>query len=108
MSGQMMPGEQISLRSAATALGVSVMPVREAMQRLVAEQALEVTTNRAMRVPTMTASQFREITTIRINLEGLATEQAASSWTGLGLHQIIEWVERFSREMLPRSPMASA
>ena len=31
MSGQMMPGEQISLRSAAAALGVSVMPVREAM-----------------------------------------------------------------------------
>ena len=104
MSGQMMPGEQISLRSTATALGVSVMPVREAMQRLVAEQALEVTPNRAMRVPTLTASQFREITTIRINLEGLATEQAATSWTDVGLRQIIEWDERFSSEMATAKP----
>ncbi len=69
MSGQMMPGEQISLRSAAAALGVSVMPVREAMQRLVAEQALELTPNRALRVPRMTAAQFKEITIIRTNLE---------------------------------------
>jgi DNA-binding GntR family transcriptional regulator len=40
ISGRMMPGEQISLRSMAEALGVSVMPVREAVQRLTAEQAL--------------------------------------------------------------------
>jgi DNA-binding GntR family transcriptional regulator len=104
MSGQMMPGEQFSLRSTATALGVSVMPVREAIQRLVAEQALEVTPNRAMRVPTMTASQFREITRIRINLEGLATEQAASSWTDAGLRQIMQWDERFSSEMATGKP----
>lgn len=70
MSGQMMPGEQISLRSAAAALGVSVMPVREAMQRLVAEQALELTPSRTLRVPRMTAAQFKEITVIRTNLEG--------------------------------------
>lgn len=104
MSGQMMPGEQVSLRSTATALGVSVMPVREAMQRLVAEQALEVTPNRAIRVPTMTASQFREITKIRINLEGLATEQAAASWTDAQLRQIIEWEERFADEMATGKP----
>ncbi|CAE6723014.1 MULTISPECIES: GntR family transcriptional regulator [Paraburkholderia] len=85
MSGQMMPGEQFSLRCTAMALGASVMPVREAMQRLVAEQALGVTSSRAMRVPTMTDSQFREITRIRINVEGLATEQAASSWTDAGV-----------------------
>src|SRR5256885_8765278 len=30
ITGQMIPGEQISLRTTASALGVSVMPVREA------------------------------------------------------------------------------
>ena len=77
IGGRMMPGEQISLRSTAEALGVSVMPVREAVQRLVAEQALELAPNRTLRVPTMSADQFREITRIRINLEGLAAASAA-------------------------------
>jgi DNA-binding GntR family transcriptional regulator len=35
ITGQMIPGEQISLRTTASALGVSVMPVREAVHRLV-------------------------------------------------------------------------
>lgn len=77
MSGRLMPGEQLSLRKTATALGVSVMPVREATHHLVAEQALEVAPNRAVRVPTMTVSQFREITAIRIHLEGMAVRKAA-------------------------------
>jgi DNA-binding GntR family transcriptional regulator len=42
MSGKMMPGQQLSLRPTAEALQVSVMPVREATQRLVAEKALEI------------------------------------------------------------------
>ncbi len=79
VSGQMMPGEQISLRNIAAALGVSVMPVREAVHRLVAEQALELTPNRALRVPRMSVSQFEEITKIRIELEGLATQPRQSA-----------------------------
>lgn len=104
MTGQMMPGEQISLRSAAAALGVSVMPVREAMQRLVAEQALELTPNRALRVPTMTCAQFREITTIRINLEGLATELAAASISDLALRDVAQWHDKFAAEMKASKP----
>lgn len=42
-TGQLMPGETLSLRKIAEALDVSVMPVREAVSRLVAEQAFEVT-----------------------------------------------------------------
>ena len=35
--GAWRPGEKVSLRSAAGALGVSMMPVREAVSRLVAD-----------------------------------------------------------------------
>src|SRR3546814_14072818 len=59
LTGQLMPGEQLSLRSTAEALGVSVMPVREAVYQLVAAQALEVAPNRSVRVPLMSADQFR-------------------------------------------------
>lgn len=78
LSGQLMPGENLSLRSTAEALGVSVMPVREAVYQLVAEQALEVAPNRSVRVPQMSPEQFTEITQIRLQIEGYAAEQAAT------------------------------
>lgn len=104
MAGRMMPGEQVSLRSVAAALNVSVMPVREAMQRLVAEQALEVTPNRAVRVPRMSATQFLEITTIRVDLEGLATDHAAARMDAARLQVIVRWHEEFAAEMRKRRP----
>src|SRR5450756_2156377 len=77
ISGRLAPGEKLSLRSAADVLGVSIMPVREAVSRLVADKALEVTPNRAVRVPLMSAGQFRDLTKVRIAIEGDAAAQAA-------------------------------
>lgn len=102
--GRAMPGEQLSLRTIAQALGVSVMPVREAVHRLVAEQALELSSNRALRVPLMTVSQFQEITAIRINLEGLATARAAARVDEAACQAIASLHERFSREISSKRP----
>jgi len=77
ISGRLAPGEKLSLRTAADVLGVSIMPVREAVSRLVADKALEVTPNRAVRVPLMSAGQFRDLTKVRIAIEGHAAAQAA-------------------------------
>jgi DNA-binding GntR family transcriptional regulator len=104
ISGRMMPGEQISLRGMAEGLGVSVMPVREAVQRLTAEQALELTPNRTLRVPQMSVSQFREITSIRKNLEGLAAATAAECLSEEDTQQIVMWHESFVREMKNETP----
>ncbi len=79
ITGRLMPGEQLSLRSTAEALGVSVMPVRDAVSQLVAEQALEVAPNRSVRVPKLNAQQFTELTQIRLQIEGYAVEQAAQN-----------------------------
>jgi DNA-binding GntR family transcriptional regulator len=77
ISGRLAPGEKLSLRSAADVLGVSIMPVREAVSRLVADKALEVLPNRAVRVPLMSAAQFRDLTQVRIAIEGHAAALAA-------------------------------
>ena len=55
----MEPGQRFTLRGLAAAIGTSAMPVREAVTRLAAEQALEVLPNRAIRVPLMTRERFR-------------------------------------------------
>ncbi len=81
MSGRVAPGERLSLRALAGALGVSMMPVREAVTRLVADRALEVAPNRAVRVPVMNVTQFRELAAIRIEIEGFAAELAAKAST---------------------------
>jgi DNA-binding GntR family transcriptional regulator len=77
ISGRLAPGEKLSLRAAADVLGVSIMPVREAVSRLVADKALEVAPNRAVRVPLMSAAQFRDLTKVRIAIEGHAAARAA-------------------------------
>ena len=107
LNGKVMPGEQLSLRSIATALGVSVMPVREAMHRLVAEQAIELTPNRALRVPVMSVSQFCEITTIRVTLEGLAVANAVARLDAPGLQTIQGLHEDFGREIARKQPDGS-
>jgi DNA-binding GntR family transcriptional regulator len=104
MNGRVMPGEVLSLRTVAEALSVSVMPVREAVHRLVAEQALELTANRTLRVPTLTVSQFREITSIRIQLECMATGLAAQNM-GEDCIKTIEGIHvRFAKEISRTKP----
>ncbi|UOM33284.1 GntR family transcriptional regulator [Acuticoccus sp. I52.16.1] len=77
VGGELAPGEKISLRHIADGLGTSVMPVREAVSRLVADGALEVSPNKAVSVPVMTRDMFCELTTVRVAIEGFAAEQAA-------------------------------
>ncbi|MDB5620837.1 GntR family transcriptional regulator [Tardiphaga sp.] len=77
ISGRLAPGEKLSLRTAADMLGVSIMPVREAVSRLVADKALEVAANRVVRVPIMSSAQFRDLTRVRIAIEGHAAAEAA-------------------------------
>jgi DNA-binding GntR family transcriptional regulator len=77
MAGKLMPGEKLSLRTVAASLGVSMMPVREAVARLVAEEALIVSPNRSITVPLMTKRRFRELKAIRLVVEGHAAGEAA-------------------------------
>lgn len=99
LSGQLEPGEQLSLRSMAAALGVSVMPVREAVNQLVADQALEVAPNRAIRVPRMSRDQFTEITQIRIEIEGYAVAQACERINNEDLTKLEELNLQLARAM---------
>ena len=77
MSGGLRPGQSISIRSVANVIGVSPMPVRGALQRLVIEGALEVQPNRSFALPVLGAVDFAEIASLRAVLEGMATRHAA-------------------------------
>jgi DNA-binding GntR family transcriptional regulator len=87
-SGELSPGEKISLRKLAASLGVSIMPVRNAVSRLQSDGVLEVEPGRAVRVPVLTRDQFKELLEIRMEVEGYAAEQAAANRTDADLNYI--------------------
>ena len=76
MVGAFVPGQTVTLRKLAGAVGTSPMPVRDAVNQLIAASALELLPNRSISVPRMTRSRFRELTRVRVVLEGLATQEA--------------------------------
>jgi DNA-binding GntR family transcriptional regulator len=78
MSGEFSPGQGITLRAVAAALGTSPMPVRDALRRLQTEGAIVANHNRTLSVPRMTQDALIELRDVRIALEGLATEKAAA------------------------------
>ncbi len=80
-SGRFSPGETLTIRSIALAAGTSIMPVREALQRLVAEGAVEARANRTFGIPMLTLASVEELYRIRKVLEGMAAVQACDSCT---------------------------
>jgi len=76
IGGRVVPGRAVTLRGLAGELGVSPMPVREAVSRLVAERALVMTPNRRISVPEMTKERFEELVTARERLEPEAARRA--------------------------------
>jgi DNA-binding GntR family transcriptional regulator len=95
-AGRFAPGQKLSFRFIAGTLGVSLTPVREAIRRLVAEGALEMRPNRSVRVPLMTRDKLLELRDIRLSLEGLAAEKAASRATAADIARL----RRIATELL--------
>ena len=75
LEGRIMPGTRVSIRSLAESVGVSTMPTREALKRLSFEGLVEYD-RRAVTISTLSPKAIRELFTIRLRLELLATEWA--------------------------------
>jgi DNA-binding GntR family transcriptional regulator len=95
-TGKFLPGQKVTFRFIAGALGVSLTPVREALRRLVAEGAFEMQPNRSVRVPLMTRARVLELRDIRMAVEGLAAEKAAAMAT----REQVGDLRRISQEIL--------
>jgi DNA-binding GntR family transcriptional regulator len=76
MNGNFQPGQAVTVKAISTMLGASVMPAREAMNRLIAEGALELRANRTVIVPLLSRQDFDELTELRCHIECLAAVQA--------------------------------
>src|SRR5687767_3411014 len=104
MSGRIAPGSTMTIRSLASSFGVSLMPVREALRRLVAEHVLVLQPNRSVALPVITRERFREITRIRTSLEGLAAEEAAAHLTRADIDRLDALNQAIERPGASRTP----
>ncbi|MCB1359456.1 MAG: GntR family transcriptional regulator [Maritimibacter sp.] len=94
MRGKLRPNQKITIRGLGEALGTSSTPVRDAVQRLLRDNALEQRTVRDVRVPVLSVEEYLEISRIRAELEGLAAERAAIMATDKDVAQLQRLVER--------------
>lgn len=100
MMGRFRPGDRVTVRGLADMLGVSPMPVRNAVSRLVTSRALEMPNSRATRVPLFSLERFSKVHNLRLLLESAAAAEAATRLTKdeIGrLEQLQERMERRSR-----------
>ncbi len=78
ITGRIAPGVGVSLRSLAAELGVSPMPVRDAVRRLVAERALAINpANKRLSVPSLTGSRLEQLSQARLWVEPELAARAA-------------------------------
>ncbi|MEB8388025.1 GntR family transcriptional regulator [Rhodobacteraceae bacterium KMM 6894] len=92
--GKLRPNQRITIRGLAEALGTSSTPVRDAVQRLLQDEALVQRSVRDVRVPVPSASQYLEIASIRRELEGLAAARASELATPRDIARLTRLAER--------------
>lgn len=92
ISGDFKPGQALVIRTLADTFGISTTPIREALQRLVAERILEIQLNRTIAVPLLSLSTFTELSRIRCAVEGLAGELGAKSFDAEDLARLRQCV----------------
>ncbi len=88
MNGHFQPGQVVTVKSITEMLGASVMPAREAMNRLIAEGALELRPNRTVIVPLLSGQEFDELTDLRCHIEGQVAAQAVGRMTPADLERL--------------------
>jgi DNA-binding GntR family transcriptional regulator len=107
VSGELEPGTVLRQEQLSEQFNVSRTPIREALRRLAALGLVSFVPNRGVRVRTISREDLHEAFMVRAELEGLATEVAASKMAPQDLAELEEAERRFwqiSQELRAREP----
>ncbi|TNF90951.1 MAG: GntR family transcriptional regulator [Gammaproteobacteria bacterium] len=106
ITGQLEPERTLTVRGLAKQLEVSPMPVREAVKRLVAQGALEITATRRISVASMSPERFDEIVLARTLLEPELAARALPNMSEADVEQAHAWDEALNRAIEQGDPGA--
>ncbi|WP_243228742.1 GntR family transcriptional regulator [Microbacterium sp. CIAB417] len=96
-SGELAPGERLVERRLAAQLGVSHIPVREALTRLSEERLVVREPRRGARVAELTARDLEEISSLRIVLEQFMATRVQERWNAESAARLGAVVDAMSR-----------
>ena len=96
VSGELAPGTVLRQEQLSEQFNVSRTPVREALRRLAALGLVSFVPNRGVRVRTISRDELHEAFMVRAELEGLATEVAATKFTPEDLEELDAAEKRFA------------
>lgn len=99
VTGRIVPGVGLSTRGLAQELGVSQMPVREALSRLAAERAIEIRSKRRIVVPGMTQERFADLLRCRLLLEPVSARLALPQIDAARLARLRGFDQRIDRAL---------
>jgi DNA-binding GntR family transcriptional regulator len=80
LGARLEPGQRLRLDEVAARLGMSVMPVREALRRLEAARLVEVEPHRGASVARLSATELVEVFELRTVIEAAAIARAAAEF----------------------------
>ncbi|RNB83382.1 GntR family transcriptional regulator [Brevibacillus fluminis] len=93
LTGHYKPGDRLVIREVSRQLGVSDIPVREAIKKLASEGLLELKSHSGARIAPLNIGNLEEIFMIRVELETLATRLAVHAATAEELDLLESYVQ---------------
>jgi DNA-binding GntR family transcriptional regulator len=97
VSGVLAPGMRIPTESVAEELGISRMPVRDALRRLEGDGVVTIFVNRGASIAEYSYNEVIELTEMRSVLEGFAARVALDRITDDGLEQLVHQLRLMDR-----------
>ncbi|MBS1894178.1 MAG: GntR family transcriptional regulator [Actinobacteria bacterium] len=104
LSGELAPGQKLSLNSLSEQLGVSRSPVHQALTRLATEGLVDVRSRRGYFVTPITAKEVTEGYDVRLALELMAAERAVGTLERPQLDRLRAAFEAAQETMSPDRP----
>jgi DNA-binding GntR family transcriptional regulator len=99
-SGELAPGVRVSAEEAAEQLGMSPIPVREALRSLASRGLVEAIAHRGFRVRPADRADFAETYQLRMLLDPFATKLAVPRMDAEAIHAMDRALDSFERTIL--------
>lgn len=87
--GRFSPGQPLTIMGLTESLDAGMTPVREAIRRLAAENALDTLGNRRIVVPEMNIESFQDVYFLRLKVEPELTRRAIKNVTNQDIEELI-------------------
>lgn len=95
--GEFTPGQAVPVSKVANAFGVSAMPVREALTRLMAIGVLSNVSGRSVGVPVIGFEELTDLRNVRLEIESLAVRWAVKNRDKAFLTELDALLERLEK-----------